>query len=186
MKVVGLSYVMARAGACALVLSDERERYRVPVIVGIVEAQAISAHLEKAPSRRPLTHDLMKGMMEKLEATLVEVCIYRWEDGIYFTNMLVASPRGEFLVESRVSDAVALALCFSAPLYMSGEVLGKMALLVRDNEIVSAMGLEDEEDTPLHTLPEAELTRLMNQAVAGEDYERASRYRDELKKRKKK
>ncbi|MDR1274491.1 MAG: bifunctional nuclease family protein [Odoribacteraceae bacterium] len=191
LKVVGLLPGVSPTGAHALLLADEANHYSVPVIIGAPEARAIAMQMEHLQMRRPMTHDLMKSLMDKAGATLLEVYIHRWEAGVYFAELRVDLPGGETRVDARVSDAVALALRFSVPVYMAGEVLEKTALVISNGEIVPRWTLEGEktpreETARLRSLPDEELTRLMKEAVAGEDYEQASRYRDELKIRKNK
>jgi bifunctional DNase/RNase len=190
LKIVGILPGVSPAGGRVLLFTDEKNHYNVPVIIGIPEARAIAVEMEHARTRRPLTVDLMKNLMDRMGATLVEVYLYRWESGIFYADMRVALPDGDVHLDARVSDATALALRFSAPVYMLEEVLQKTALVTSGGKIVPGWTLEERaapgEDTSiLFFLPDEELTRMMEEAVAAEDYEKASRYRDELKTRKK-
>jgi bifunctional DNase/RNase len=179
MKIIGISRVVSPAGVHVLVLGDEEDRYRIPVIIGEAEARALAMQLEHLQPRRPLTHDLIKNLMEKVGAVLVEVYIHRWEAGIYYSELQVIHPFGRVKLDARTSDAIALASHFDAPVYIAREVLERTAVAIRDGKIVYGEG----SPSP-RVLTDEELTRLMERAVAEEDYESATRYRDELKARK--
>lgn len=171
---------MSQSGAYALVLADERDQYRIPIIIGVSEAQSIAIQLEQFETQRPLTHDLMKSLMDQVHVLLVEVFIYKWEAGIYYSQLLFHHPDGEIRLDARTSDAVALALRAGAPIFVSPGVLEKTAISVQGNEII----LHKTESGPESGQPifsREELTRLLEEAVAREDYESASRYRDLLK-----
>lgn len=183
LKVLGLSYSMSQTGAYALVLSDEDDHYRIPIIIGVSEAQSIAIQLEHLQTQRPLTHDLIKKLMDHLQVGLKEVYIHRWEAGIYYSDLVFVNDQEEIRLDARTSDAVALALRFNSPIYASSEVLEKTAVSVQGSEII----VKEEINTPAREEPEMtveELTRLMEEAVKNEDYENASRFRDMLKSRK--
>lgn len=191
-KVLGLSYSMSQVGAYALVLADENDNYRMPIIIGVAEAQAIAIQLEHLQTQRPLTHDLLFNVMNSLGATLVEVYVHWWEAGIYYSELvLFTEDRGEIRLDARTSDAVALALRAGAPIFVDREVLEKTAIPVQqDDEEDGARGdkyaAPQEAEMSCPGMTEEELTRLMDEAVKNEDYENASRYRDMLKARKEK
>ncbi|MDR2130676.1 MAG: bifunctional nuclease family protein [Odoribacteraceae bacterium] len=184
LKLIGISYSLSRTKVYALMLADEEDHYRIPVIIGETEAHALAVQLEHGRGHRPLPHDLMQELMDKIEATLTGIYIHRWEAGVYFVEMHISLPRGEIKLDSRVSDAVAMALRFKAPIYIAGTVFEKTALVVQGDEMVLKETLEEERR--LDAFTDAELTRLMEEAVAKEEYEKASLYRDELKNRKNK
>ena len=184
LNVLGLSYGMSQAGAYALILADESNKYRVPVMIGVTEAQSIAMQLEHLQPQRPLTHDLVKKMMDFTNMILVEIYIHHWEAGVYYADMLFAHEQGEIKIDARTSDAVALALRASAPIFMARSILEKTAILIQENEIIIGGITASEMGAPVQQKPEMsveELTRLMEEAVQHEDYESASRYRDMLK-----
>ena len=111
LKVVGLSYSMSQTGAYALILSDEADLHRIPIVIGMPEAQSIAIQLEKLQPQRPLTHDLIKSLTDSLEVTLKEVLIYRLDAGIFYSELYFETPLRIVKVDSRTSDAVALEMC---------------------------------------------------------------------------
>lgn len=189
LKVFGLSYnSMSHTGAYALVLAEENDTFRIPIIIGIAEAQSIAIQLEHMRSQRPLTHDLMKNLADSLGVSLEEVFIYRWEAGIFYSELRFRHGENILRIDSRTSDAIALALRYECPIYIATSVVGKTAIPVTEN--VSEVQAEvtptppEEVSTPVAEFTEEELARLMNEAVKNEDYENASRFRDMLKARK--
>ena len=88
LKVLGLSYSMSQAGAYALILADEQDMHRIPIVIGMPEAQSIAIQLEKMQTQRPLTHDLIKKLADALQVTLKEAFIYRLDSGIFYSELL--------------------------------------------------------------------------------------------------
>lgn len=190
LKVFGLSYdSMSHAGAYALILAEENNAFRIPIIIGVAEAQSIAIQLEKLHSRRPLTHDLMKNLADELGAVLEEVYIYRWEAGIFYSELRFKCAEKWLKIDSRTSDAIALALRYNCPIYVANSVIDQTAIPVSDltsgeysddKAIVSEKSRTSSE----HDFTIEELTRLLDEAVKSEDYENASRFRDMLKAKK--
>lgn len=111
LKVFGLSYQsMSQTGAYALILAEENDAFRIPIIIGIAEAQSIAIQMEHLHSQRPLTHDLMKSLADNLGVVLEEVYIYRWESGIFYSELRFRNGEESLKIDSRTSDAIALAL----------------------------------------------------------------------------
>ena len=182
LNVLGLSYGMAtKAGAYALILSNEEDTYRLPIVIAMPEAQSIAIQMEHIQTQRPMTHDLMQQLMNQLGATVKEVFIARWEAGIYYADLLVKTETEEIHLDARTSDAVALALRFGCPIYAAQSVMEMMAVAVTKHGIPEEMPLEEEIVEPVQEFTIQELQQLMEKAVENEDYESASRYRDMLK-----
>ncbi len=185
LKILGLSYSMSQSGAYALVLSDLNDTYRIPIIIGISEAQSIAIQLEHLQTQRPLTHDLVKRLTDGLNVSLEEVFIYRWDAGIFYSELLFRQEEKELRIDARTSDAVALALRYGCPIYTTPEVVEKTSISVPEKEMqeqeVKANDLEPAITESNQELSVEELTRLMEEAVKNEDYENASRFRDMLK-----
>ena len=185
LKILGLSYIMSQSGAYALVLSDLNDTYRIPIIIGISEAQSIAIQLEHLQTQRPPTHDLVKRLTDGLNVSLEEVFIYRWEAGIFYSELLFRQEEKELRIDARTSDAVALALRYGCPIYTTPEVVEKTSISVPEKEMqeqeVKANDLEPAITESNQELSVEELTRLMEEAVKNEDYENASRFRDMLK-----
>lgn len=187
-KVYGLSYSsMSNTGAYALILAEEHDAFRVPIIIGIAEAQSIAIQLEHLNSQRPLTHDLIKTLADSLGATLEEIYIHHWEAGIFYSELRFRHGEEILKIDSRTSDAIALALRYDCPIYISAYVIGKTAIPVADTEVIKEHlnKVQSEiEKVKEAELSEEELQRLLDAAVNNEDYESASRYRDMLKAKK--
>ncbi|MFV0378192.1 MAG: bifunctional nuclease domain-containing protein [Mangrovibacterium sp.] len=190
LNILGLSVSQTQSGAYALVLAEENGERRIPIIIGPVEAQAIAIQLEGLKPPRPLTHDLFKNIAMAFDINISEVLIYKLEEGIFFSELVCEMGSQEVRIDSRTSDAVALALRFKCPIYTSEEILRK-AGIVLDPE--SPSDVEFARETPPGQKPkpefdnytENELTDMMNESINNEDYERASRIRDEINRRKK-
>lgn len=189
LKVLGLSYSMSQTGAYALVLADEQDIHRLPIIIGMPEAQSIAIQLEKLQTQRPLTHDLMKSLTDKLNVNLKEVMIYRLEAGIYYSELLFETPVNMLKIDSRTSDAIALALRYGSEIYTTPEIVEKAGILV-SQEVREQQGIHssvvNREESGSNGYSEQELNRLMEEAIRNEDYETASKYRDLLKAKKEK
>lgn len=187
MKVLALAYnSLSRTGAYALVLSNEEDKVRVPVIIGMAEAQAIVVQLEGVKVKRPLTHDIIKELTERLGVDLEEVVIYRVEDGVFYAEAFFCRGEDEIIkIDIRTSDAVALALRYKCPIYMKKSVIDQVGISASTFEMKGMKSTGRHGDN-LELLSDEELERLMDEAVQNEDYEQASRYRDMLKSRKEK
>lgn len=192
LNVLGLSYSQTQTGAYALVLSEEGGDRRIPIIIGGVEAQSIAIQLEELEPPRPLTHDLFKSFAEAFAVNVVEVNIYRLEEGIFYSELICEKGLNRIRIDSRTSDAVAIALRFKCPIFTTDEIIEKAGIV---------LSIEGEADEPLvanqqepeSSVPEmsnqftsyslSQLTGMLDDAVRDEDYERASLIRDEIGRR---
>ena len=192
LNILGLSVSQTQSGAYALVLAEENGDRRIPIIIGPVEAQAIAIQLEGLKPPRPLTHDLFRNMASTFDISISEVIIYKLEEGIFFSELVCKLGSKETRIDSRTSDAVALALRFKCPIYTTEEIL-KKAGIVLDPESPSAEDFEEEPASSGSSKGEPEfeqytvneLTDMMNESIRNENYERASKIRDEINRRKK-
>ncbi|MFV0592977.1 MAG: bifunctional nuclease domain-containing protein [Draconibacterium sp.] len=191
LNILGLSVSQTQSGAYALVLAEENGERRIPIIIGPVEAQAIAIQLEGLKPPRPLTHDLIKNIALAFDISLLEVTIYKLEEGIFYSELLCEMGGKEIRVDSRTSDAVALALRFRCPIYTSEEILKKAGIVLEhEDEQSPVRSIFDEDyDEPIPSsysnYSANELQELLNEAIQNEDYEKASLIRDELNKREK-
>lgn len=193
LNILGLSVSQTQSGAYALVLAEENGERRIPIIIGPVEAQAIAIQLEGLKPPRPLTHDLIKNMAMAFDIALLEVTIYKLEEGIFYSELLCEMDGKEIRIDSRTSDAVALALRFRCPIYTTEEILKKSGIILDlEDEESPVRNVSDKNDisepevSTYSQYSSNELNEMIDEAVRNEDYEKASIIRDELKKRKKK
>jgi len=192
LSVLGISYSQTQSGAYALVLSEENGSRRIPIIIGGYEAQAIAIQLEGLTPPRPLTHDLFLNFAKAYSVTLVEVQIYKLEEGVFFSKLHCDNGHKEIYIDSRTSDAVALALRFSCPIYTTDDIMEKAGITLEIEEVdepAEASKTTPENKTKdtfieqLKRLSVAELKTMLDEAIMNEDYEKASKIRDEIKKR---
>ena len=197
--VKGISYSETQTGAYALILSETEGDRKLPVIIGGFEAQSIAIALEKEvkPSR-PLTHDLFKSFGERFEIFVKQVIIHKLVDGIFYSSIICERDKIEEIIDSRTSDAIALALRYNAPIYTYDSILKKAGFtaavssgekkLSEDNWIqnfVSEQKNITDLKEDLSKLSLKKLKDLLSNLVLQENYEKAARVRDELSKRKK-
>lgn len=190
LKVLGISYSQTQSGAYALILTEENGEKRIPIIIGGFEAQAIVIKLENLEPPRPLTHDLFKSFADKFNITLIEVMIYKLEEGVFYSRLLCNNGEKELSIDSRTSDAVALALRFGCPIYINEDILDKAGITVTSTETPASSEPEDDRlyetgDSKYSNYSDEELYKMIDEAVRTEDYERAATIRDEIEKRKK-
>jgi uncharacterized protein len=190
LKVMGISYSQTQSGAYALLLIEENGERRIPIIIGGFEAQAIVLKLENLEPPRPITHDLIKKIADQFNITVIEVMIYKLEEGVFFSKMVCNNGENEYSIDCRTSDAVAVALRFGCPIYIDNDILEKAQLTNTPSEtdLVSTgeSGNIDEPNSKYSSLSEEDLYKMIDEAVKMEDYERAASIRDEIEKRKKK
>lgn len=175
LNILGLSVSQTQSGAYALVLAEEHGDRRIPIIIGPVEAQAIAIHLEGLKPPRPLTHDLIKNIALAFDITLLEVTIHKLEEGIFFSELLCEMNGKEVRIDSRTSDAIALALRFRCPIYTTEEILHKAGIILEMNKEQTAGNREEENDPPSsgktvyskYTL--ADLESALDEAILNED-----------------
>lgn len=191
LNILGLSVSQTQSGAYALVLSEENGDRRIPIIIGPVEAQAIAIQLEGLKPPRPLTHDLIKNIAQAFNIILLEVIIHKLEEGIFYSELLCEMDGREVKIDSRTSDAVALALRFRCPIYTTEEILSKAGIVLEGDETRQpGRGSTGEktgssESSPFARYTMQELEEMLSDAVQNEDYEKASVLRDEIGNRKK-
>jgi len=190
LKVLGISYSQTQSGAYALILVEENGERRVPIIIGGFGAQAIVIKLENLEPPRPLTHDLFRSFAAEFNISIIEVMIYKLEEGVFYSRLLCNNGEKELSIDSRTSDAVALALRFGCPIYIASEILDKAGITVTASETETAEqddndNLFDAGGSKYENYSEDELYKMIDEAVKTEDYERAASIRDEIEKRKK-
>jgi bifunctional DNase/RNase len=195
LEIVGLSYSQTQTGAYALVLGEAKGKRRLPIIIGGFEAQAIAIELEKMTPSRPLTHDLFKSFAEGFNIEVNEVLIYNLVEGIFFAKIICSDGGSKDVeIDARTSDAIAIAVRFNCPINTYEFILSQAGIILDDEAINPATADGDNDD--LNDLVEAdindypkksteELKQMLENALSEEDYEKASKIRDELNNRKK-
>ncbi len=192
LKVVGLSYSQTQTGAYALILKEKSGKRRLPIIIGGAEAQAIAIPLEKMTPSRPLTHDLIKSFLDHFAIGLHEVVIYNLVEGIFFAKIICEQNGQKMEIDARSSDAVAIALRCEKPIYTHDFILSSAGIIIDEEEDTQEFEDIDEFSSTEVTATSqegtsvADLEKELDLALEREEYEKASRLRDEIKKRKKK
>lgn len=198
LNVLGISYSQTQSGAYALVLTEENGDRRIPIIVGGFEAQSIAIQLEGLKPPRPLTHDLFMNFAVSFKIDILEVNIYKLEEGVFYSKLLCDDGKKKITVDARTSDAIALALRFKCPIYTTEEIMERAGIVLdlgketktKEAENDSGQGEKVSAPAPsrfneeLKEYSDEELRQLLHEAIGKEDYERASLIRDELNKRK--
>lgn len=191
LNVLGLSVSQTQTGAYALVLAEDNGDRRIPIIIGPVEAQSIAIQLEGLHPPRPLTHDLFKNIAQAFQIELIEVLIYKLEEGIFFSELIFEQNGVRIAIDFRTSDAVALSLRFKCPIYTSEEILAKAGIVIEitddfedDSVENEKSGQSDNRENKYELYSVEELEQLLHEAVRDEKYEIASEIRDEISRRK--
>ena len=194
----GISYSQTQSGAYALVLSEMEGKRTLPIIIGAFEAQSIAIALEKEiRPPRPLTHDLFKTFSERFQITVKQIIIHKLVDGIFFSSLVCERDGVEEIIDTRTSDAIAIAIRFLAPIYTYENILDKAGIYLKVEEEISIkeilepetihVNLEESDSTKqlsdFSAFSIKELQQQLNDAVLNEDYETAAKVRDEISKR---
>ena len=203
LNIKGISYSQTQNGAYALILSEVDGDRKLPIVIGAFEAQSIAIALEKEiKPPRPLTHDLFKNFADRFEIVVKQVIIHKLVDGVFYSSIICERDKIEEIIDARTSDAIALALRFNAPIFTYKNILDKAGIFLKTPPKKSKQNISDDEDLVIeelilgtdkesvkssgenyskHTLKE--LNKMLDKAVANEDYETAARIRDEISKR---
>ena len=201
LSIKGISYSQTQNGAYALILNEVDGDRKLPIVIGAFEAQSIAIALEKEiKPPRPLTHDLFKNFAERFDIIVKQVIIHKLVDGVFYSSIICERDTIEEIIDARTSDAIALALRFSAPIFTYKNILDKAGIYLKTNnqdndkdaqdidDILSnpeTFGLEEDHTSDRLYIKHSiqELTELLEQAVSQEDYEKAAQIRDEISKR---
>ena len=197
LNIKGISYSQTQSGAYALVLSEMEGTRTLPIIIGAFEAQSIAIALEtEIRPPRPLTHDLFKTFSDRFLITVKEVIIHKLVDGVFFSSLVCEREGVEEIIDTRTSDAIAIAVRFQAPIYTYENILEKAGIFLKiEEELGIDDPLENSEDSleleELELKKEStfadfslkELHNQLNDAVSDENYELAAKIRDEISKR---
>ncbi|HEV7382541.1 MAG TPA: bifunctional nuclease family protein [Dyadobacter sp.] len=194
LEILGLSPSQSQAGSFALVLGEELGNRRLPIIIGVFEAQAIAVQIENIVPNRPMTHDLFKSFADGMNYTLKEIVISDLKEGIFYAKIVCKDNLREIEIDARPSDAIAIGLRFDIPIYTYEAILSEAG-------IISSSTSEDDEDEDeehetvretvssksakdhLQDMSFEELQRMLDDALGKEDYEKAAQIRDEMGRR---
>jgi bifunctional DNase/RNase len=192
LEIVALSHSITQTHSYAVVLGEVNGLRRLPIVIGGFEAQAIAVALEKMQPSRPLTHDLMKNFMNAFGVELNEIIINDLQEGIFFSKLVCSTENDTVEIDSRTSDALALAVRFGCPIYTFENILESAGIMMEEtaSKKKKLQGGEAVEDVrtgseDLKALSLEELTTLLNDVLESEDYIRAIAIRDEINSRKK-
>ena len=186
LDIIGLSYSQTQSGAYALVLGEMEGSRRLPIIIGGFEAQAIAIELEDMTPSRPLTHDLFKSFADVFKVKVDEVLIYNLIEGIFHAKLICKTDNKTYEIDARTSDAVALAVRFKCPISTYEFILKEAGIILEEEEGEKSPKSESKspkEKKAIDSLKISELQEKLEHAIKTENYEEASRIRDEIKKR---
>ncbi|MEY4331020.1 MAG: hypothetical protein RL609_1768 [Bacteroidota bacterium] len=172
------------SGAYQMVLMDLEGIWRLPIIIGGTEAQAIAIAMERIEPLRPLTHDLIKTLATSFSIEVLEVEIYNFKEGVFHSKIIAIQDSRQVEIDSRTSDAVAIALRFDCPIFCQEFILRENAITHHDEKLLAMDEMEvDELEEETEELSLQELQSALDEALENEDYERASQLRDEIARR---
>ncbi|TPG58679.1 bifunctional nuclease family protein [Hymenobacter nivis] len=201
LEILGLSSSQSQSGSFALILGEKHGNRRLPIIIGMFEAQSIAIQIEKISPTRPLTHDLFKAFAEHVHVAIIEVVISDLKEGVFYSRIVCSDGATTFEIDARPSDAIAIGLRFDVPIFTVESVLSEAGIILSDLDEGGEEGDEDDEDEddndgeteapkapriptePSGQVPVEELSKMLSQALEKEDYEKAAKIRDELNKR---
>lgn len=187
LEIVALSHSVTQSHNYAVVLGEVGGNRRLPIVIGGFEAQAIAVAMERMTPNRPLTHDLFKNTLDTFDIDLKEVIINNLLDGIFYAQLVCVRDGEEFVIDSRTSDAIAMAVRFKSPLYTFDFVMEQAGVVLDETEEEKII---EEEAIPENPVPDSfenysvkALNQMLNDVLETEDYEKAALIRDEIKKR---
>ena len=189
----GISYSQTQKGAYALILSEIEGERKLPIVIGTNEAQSIAIAIEKEiKPPRPLTHDLFKNFCERFDIKIKQVIIHKLVDGVFYSSVICERDGIEEIIDSRSSDAIALAIRFEAPIYTYETILEKAGVVIQvekdfdEKSLLKELFSEDDtyiESPDLQDKSTKELEELLKIAIQNENYESAAKIRDEISNR---
>ncbi len=192
LKVLGISYSQIQTGAYALILAQVNGPYRIPVVIGAAEAQSIALKIEGVIPPRPMTHDLFVSFAHAFGVKLQQVFIYKFEDGIFSSELTFTDGERTVTIDSRTSDAIAIAMRTDAPIYTTRRILNETGFEMETQDASDSAGdndADDAEDEQIAGMPKLEnysieeLEKTLARLTEREEYEEAARVAEILKKK---
>ena len=187
LKIVGISYSQIRSGAYALILAEENGQYHIPIVIGASEAQSIAIKMEKINMPRPLTHDLITNISQAFGIKLTEIFIYKFEDGIFYSELTFNDGDCQIVIDARTSDAVALAIRTKAPIFTTREIIDETGFIMEvtgENSYSLEKDTKHDNEIKLENLAIEELERMLNKHIDLEEYEQAAHISKIIKQKK--
>ena len=186
LDISGIAYSQTQSGSYVLTLSEVGGNRKLPIVIGGFEAQAIAVELEKMVPNRPLTHDLIKTFCTSYGVNVREIVIYKFQEGVFYSKIICEKDNQITEIDSRTSDAIAIGVRFNSPLYTFVSILDDVAGTENPSDEISEeldFEAEMEDDAEIDGLDLENLQEQLKEAISNEDYELASKLRDEIKKR---
>ena len=193
LEILGLSPSQSQTGSFALVLGEELGNRRLPIIIGVFEAQAIAVQIENIVPNRPMTHDLFKSFAEGLNFTLKEIVISDLSEGIFYAKIVCGDDLREVEIDSRPSDAIAIGLRFGVPIYTFESILSEAGIVAsalnedeeadEDESVRETLRTKGSFNEQIRDMSNDVLQKMLDETLAKEEYEKAAKIRDELEKR---
>ena len=189
--IIGLQSSQSQSGSFALVLGERDGDRRLPIIIGMFEAQAIAIEMEKIIPNRPMTHDLFKSFAHEFKYKVEEIIISDLKEGVFFAKIICSGEYGKIEIDARPSDAIAISLRFDAQIYTYEKILAEAGIVLSDEEEIEEIASKDvKEKKPgkrvkgtLEDYSLDKLNKMLDKAIEDEDYEKAARIRDEIGRR---
>jgi hypothetical protein len=190
LEITGIAYSQTQSGSYVLTLLEVAGKRKLPIVIGGFEAQAIAVELEKMTPSRPLTHDLFKSFCKSFGVTVKEILIYKFHEGVFYSKLICERDGQQTEIDSRTSDAIAIGVRFNAPIFTLGQILDEVGGAENDTNEAFDFDEDDEEDHVFSAdgnewkdVNVDELSTKLMEAIENEDYELASKIRDEIKQR---
>jgi len=183
LEILGLSSGKSDSGSFALVLGENKGKRRLPIIIGIFEAQAIAMEIEKVVPNRPMTHDLFKHFSLKFDFKIKEIFISDIKEGVFYSKIVCFNSKKEIFIDSRPSDAIAIALRFKVDIFASEKVLSEAGIILDDDDPNKENVIDKSKSKSFKDMNIKELNKLLEKNIHSENYEVAAEIRDEINKR---
>ncbi|WP_194776937.1 bifunctional nuclease family protein [Pararhodonellum marinum] len=192
LEILGLSSNHSQSGSFTLVMGEVEGRRRLPIVIGMFEAQAIAIEIEKIIPNRPMTHDLFKSFSTSFEFTIDYILISDMREGVFYAKIVCQSTGKKIEIDSRPSDAIAIAVRFDAPIYCATKVMSEAGIeFTEEGESKEKMTSKPKaystakakSESSLKDFSLDKLNQMLDKAIKNEDYERAAKIRDEINKR---
>ena len=193
LEILGLSSNHSQSGSFTLVMGEVVGSRRLPIVIGMFEAQAIAIEIEKIIPNRPMTHDLFRSFADSFKFEIGKIVISDMKEGVFYAKIHCKSSSTEVEIDSRPSDAIAIAVRFSAPIFCAEKVMSEAAIEFTEEDKKQESKKEDKSSNSSKVIPKKEgalkdfsldkLNQLLDKAINNEDYEKAARIRDEINKR---